>query len=212
MNIFSSLIDFLLHVDANLISIISQYGLLVYPILFLIILVETGLVIMPFLPGDSLLFVSGTLAAAGSLNVFLLFILLAIAAILGDSINYAIGSYLGPKVFKYPDSKLFKKQHLIKTQQFYEKHGGKTIIIARFMPFVRTFAPFVAGIGRMQYARFLAFNITGGILWTGLFLFAGFFFGEIPLIKNNLTLVIIIIIFLSLLPGIIAYLREKLKH
>ncbi len=201
------LIDFILHVDKYINVLIQQYGSLTYLILFIIIFLETGLVITPFLPGDSLLFVVGAFAAQGSLDIILLFIILSVAAILGDSLNYSIGNYFGEKVFSR--SRFFKKEYLERTKEFYKIHGGKTIIIARFIPIIRTFAPFVAGVGRMHYPKFLAFNITGGLAWIFLFLFTGYFFGTIPLIKENLTLVIIIIIFLSILPPIIEYIRSK---
>jgi membrane-associated protein len=175
-----------------------------------VIFAETGFVFTPFLPGDSLLFASGALAALGSLNVHLLFILLTIAAIIGDTVNYWIGHYLGMKLFnKYP--RILKKEYLDRTHQFYEKHGGKTIIIARFVPIVRTFAPFVAGIGSMSYPKFIAYNIFGGIFWCALFIYGGYFFGNLSFVKNNFSVVIITIIFISILPGIIEYLRHKLK-
>ncbi|MEK6892708.1 MAG: DedA family protein [Nanoarchaeota archaeon] len=210
MNLIKGAWQLLINVDFAVNALLQAYGFWIYLILFLIIFIETGVVVFPFLPGDSLLFVSGTFAAAGTLNVYLLFIILSFAAILGDSINYAIGRYLGPKVFYKEHGKFLKKEYLHKTQEFYEKHGGKTIIIARFMPFIRTFAPFVAGIGRMQYSKFLAYNIVGAILWVCLFVSAGYFFGNIPFVKNNLTAVVLVIIFLSLLPGIIEYLKRKL--
>lgn len=209
MNLIKVVWRLLTNVDSVVKVLLQTYGVWIYPILFLIIFVETGVVVFPFLPGDSLLFVSGTLAASGALNVYLLFLIMSLAAILGDSINYAIGRYIGPKVFHKEHGKLLKKEYLYKTQAFYEKHGGKTIIIARFMPFIRTFAPFVAGIGRMRYPRFLAYNMLGGILWVCLFVSAGFFFGNIPFVKSNLSAVVLIIIFLSILPGIIEYLKRK---
>ena len=207
MNVFVSLIGFIIHIDSYIGIFIQQYGLLTYLILFIIILLETGLVIAPLLPGDSLLFVSGAFAARGDLNILFLFILLSVAAILGDTINYWIGSYFGTKAFS--KIKLFKKEYLEKTQSFYEKHGGKTIIYARFIPIVRTFAPFVAGLGNMRYKRFLSFNIIGGILWVFIFLLAGYYFGGIPIIRDNLSIVIILIIILSLVPAIIEFLRNR---
>ena len=165
---------------------------------------------MPFLPGDSLLFAIGAFAARGALNVTVLFVLLGLAAILGDSLNYSIGKYLGPKVFK-EQSRFFKKEYLVKTEQFYEKHGHKTIVIARFIPIIRTFAPFVAGVGKMQYGKFMFYNVLGGVLWVGLMLFAGYFFGNMQFVKENFSAVVIVIIFLSVLPGIIELLRHKLK-
>lgn len=202
-------ISSLIHIDESLLSIISQYGPFTYLILFAIIFLETGLVITPFLPGDSLLFVAGVLAAQNLLNVYFLFILLTIAAIAGDSMNYAIGKYLGKKVFS--GSRFFKKEYLKRTEKFYDKYGSKTIVLARFIPIVRTFAPFVAGIGKMNYSRFISYNILGGILWVAIFTFGGYFFGNVPLVKENLTIVILIIIFLSILPAIIEILRNK-KH
>lgn len=203
MNIF----DFILHVDRYINVLIQDYGAFTYLILFIIIFLETGLVITPFLPGDSLLFVVGAFAAQGSFDIIFIFVLLSIAAIIGDSVNYSIGNYFGIRIFK--GSRLFKEKYLEKTKNFYQKHGGKTIIIARFIPIIRTFAPFVAGVGKMYYPRFLAFNIIGGLAWVALFLFAGYFFGTIPIIKENLTIVIIIIIFLSILPPIIEYIRSR---
>ena len=205
----SKVIDFILHIDKYLSSIIQQYGTLTYAILFLIIFLETGLVVTPFLPGDSLLFVAGALATGGSMNIFFLFILLAIAAILGDTINYWVGNYSGSKM---ENSRWAKKEYLEKTNAFYEKHGGKTIIYARFIPIIRTFAPFVAGVGKMNYKKFLSYNIAGGILWVALFLFGGYYFGAIPIIKENLTTVILLIIILSLLPPFIEFFRHKLKN
>lgn len=198
-----------MHVDKYISLLVMNYGLWVYFILFAIIFLETGIVITPFLPGDSLLFVVGSFAAAGAMNVFLLFIILSVAAVLGDTVNYWIGNYFGEKVFL--KSRFFKKEHLEKTKDFYHKHGGKTIIIARFIPIIRTFAPFVAGIGKMNYLRFLSFNIIGGISWVTIFVFGGYFFGSIPLIRENFTLAILLIIFISLLPPILMYLREKFK-
>jgi membrane-associated protein len=203
------LVDLFLHLDKHLHEIIIQYGTLTYVILFGVIFAETGLVFTPFLPGDSLLFAAGTFAAIGSLNVHLLFLLLTIAAILGDTVNYWIGNYFGPKVFE-KKIRFLKKEHLEKTHQFYEKHGGKTIIIARFIPIIRTFAPFVAGVGAMTYSKFILFNIVGGVLWCALFVYGGYFFGNLPLVKNNFSIVIVVIIFISILPGIIEFIRHKL--
>ena len=208
MEFAQTLINLFLHLDKNLTSIIAQFGALTYIILFLIIFCETGLVVTPFLPGDSLLFVAGSLAAFGSLDILVLFITLALAAIIGDSVNYWIGSMLGRRVFK-EKSRFFKMEYLIKTEKFYEKHGGKTIILARFMPIIRTFAPFVAGIGKMNYKWFISFNVFGGIFWVGLFLFGGYFFGNIPIIKENFEVSIFVIIFVSILPGIIEYIKHK---
>jgi membrane-associated protein len=210
MEFLKEVIDIFLHLDKHLKEIIDNYGTLTYLILFLIIFVETGVVVMPFLPGDSLLFAAGTFAALGSLNLFLLIILLFVAAFLGDTLNYAIGKYIGPKVF-YRDYMLLKREHLTKTQHFYEKHGGKTIIFARFIPIIRTFAPFVAGIGNMKYSKFLSFNIIGGAIWVVLFTVAGYYFGTRDYVRNNFTYVIFAIIIISILPPIIEVLREKFK-
>lgn len=208
MDLLKFLLDVFLHLDKYLNEIINQYGILTYAILFLIIFAETGFVFVPFLPGDSLLFAAGTFAALGSLNVHYLFFLLSIAAIIGDTVNYWIGHYLGPKLFA-EKSRYLKKEYLDRTHQFFEKYGGKTIIIARFVPIVRSFAPFVAGIGAMTYSKFILFNIVGGVLWCALFVYGGFFFGNLPFIKNNFSLAIIVIIFLSTIPTITEYLRHK---
>jgi len=210
MEIIKFGIDFILHLDKHLEILIADYGTLTYVILFLIIFVETGLVVMPFLPGDSLLFAAGAFAAIGSLNLYLLIGILIVAAFIGDTLNYSIGKFIGPKVFSR-DYMLLKRDHLLKTQSFYEKHGGKTIIFARFIPIIRTFAPFVAGIGIMNYGKFISYNIIGGVLWVVIFTIAGYLFGEIPEVKRNFTLVIFAIIFLSLLPPIIEYLRHRLR-
>ncbi len=209
MNVFVRLVDFILNVDTYLGTIIQNYGALTYLILFLVIFIETGLVIMPFLPGDSLIFVAGAFAAKGYLSIFPLFAILALAAILGDTANYWIGNFFGEKVFS--KSRFFKKEYLEKTKGFYEKHGSKAIIIARFIPIIRTFAPFVAGIGKMNYLRFISYNIIGGVAWVALFVFGGYFLGEIPLIKENFTIVIIIIIIISLLPPVLEYIKHKRK-
>jgi len=203
-------IDVILHLENYLDVLIPKLGTETYAVLFMIIFAETGFVVMPFLPGDSLLFAIGAFAARGALNVTVLFVLLGLAAILGDSLNYSIGKYLGPKVFK-EQSRFFKKEYLVKTEQFYEKHGHKTIVIARFIPIIRTFAPFVAGVGKMQYGKFMFYNVLGGVLWVGLMLFAGYFFGNMQFVKENFSAVVIVIIFLSVLPGIIELLRHKLK-
>ncbi len=197
-----------MHIDKYLSAIIKTHGPLTYLILFIIIFLETGFVITPFLPGDSLLFVAGAFAAQGSVNILLLFIILALAAILGDTVNYWIGNYFGKGMEK---SKFIKPEYINKTQNFYDKYGGKTIILARFVPIIRTFAPFVAGIGKMEYRKFISFNIIGGIIWVALFLFTGYFFGAIPIIKENLSIVIIIIIAISLIPIIIEYLKLNRK-
>lgn len=211
MDIILHMIDFILHIDLHLAEFLKDYGMWIYGILFLIIFVETGLVVMPFLPGDSLLFAAGALAAfTGALNPALLIGLLFIAAVLGDTLNYHIGKYIGPKVFEI-DSKWINKQHLIKTQNFFAKHGGKTIIFARFIPFARTFAPFVAGAGSMNYKYFISYNIIGGFCWIASFTLLGYFFGNQPVIKENFTYVIFGIIIFSVLPMVIGFIREKLK-
>jgi membrane-associated protein len=202
-------VDFFLHLDRHLDEIVRSFGSWAYAILFAIIFCETGLVVTPVLPGDSLLFAVGAICALGSLDVMWCFVLLSIAAILGDTVNYWIGHKLGPKVFHSTTSRLLNREHLLKTHAFYEKHGGKTIIIARFMPFVRTFAPFVAGIGAMTYPKFIAYNVIGGVAWIGSFIFLGYFFGNIPAVKRNFTVVIFAIVFISILPGIIEYLRHR---
>jgi membrane-associated protein len=209
MDIIIYLIDFFIHLDKYLPVIVQSFGIWAYVIVFVVIFCETGLVVTPILPGDSLLFALGTLAALGSLNIELLLILLCIAAVAGDSVNYAIGHFMGPKVFHYEDGRFFKKKYLQKTHEFYEKHGGKTIIIARFMPIIRTFAPFVAGIGAMSYSHFILFNIVGGIAWVCIFLLGGFFFGNIPAVKDNFSVVIVAIVIISVMPGFIEYLRQK---
>lgn len=208
MEFLKTLSDIFLHLDENLAVIIAQFGPLTYILLFLIIFMETGLVITPFLPGDSLLFAAGTLSVSTSLNVFPVFFLLAFAAILGDTVNYWLGKVIGPKIFEMKRIPFLKKEHLTKTEKFYEKYGGKTIILARFIPIIRTFAPFVAGIGKMSYAKFLSFNIIGGIVWVGFFVFIGYFFGNLPFIKENFHLAILGIIFISLVPGIIEYINH----
>src|SRR3989344_8971972 len=203
------LIDIFLHLDKYLAVIMQNYGLAVYPLLFLVVLFETGLVVTPFLPGDSLLFIAGTIASENLLNIGILFILFLAAAILGDSLNYTIGNLFGEKVFV--KRKLIKQEHLDKTKEFYKKYGGKTIFLGRFIPIVRSFAPFVAGVSKMNYSRFLMFNILGAIVWVILFLFSGYFFGKIPFVQNNLSFFIILIIFISILPAIIAFLKHKKK-
>jgi membrane-associated protein len=206
----SALIDLVVHLDDHLLWVVQQYGAWIYALLFVIVFCETGLVVTPFLPGDSLLFVAGTIAAAGGMNVHLLAVLLVVAAILGDSLNYAIGRYLGPRVFRHERSWLFRKDYLDRTNRFFARHGGKTIIIARFVPIVRTYAPFVAGIGHMEYGRFLFFNVIGALVWVILLTYAGYFFGNLPIVKDNLSLVILIIIVLSISPAIIELMRARL--
>jgi membrane-associated protein len=209
VELISWLLDLVVNLDEHLKMLVQEYGLWAYAILFLIIFLETGVVVTPFLPGDSLLFVAGTIAAIGELNVHLLSVVLIVAAILGDSVNYAVGRYLGPKVFQYEDSRFFKRAYLEYTHDFFERHGGKTIVIARFVPIVRTYAPFVAGIGRLEYRRFLFFNVSGAVLWVVLLAYAGYFFGNLPIIRDNLTLAIMVIIVLSLMPGVIEYMRHR---
>lgn len=201
--------DFLLHLDKYLIQIIDKFGVFTYIILFLIVFVETGLIIMPFLPGDSLLFVVGTFAANGLFNIWTVYFLLLFAAILGDAVNYAIGYNIGPKIFSRDDSRFFNKEHLEKTKVFYEKYGGKTIILARFLPIIRTFAPFVAGIGKMDYKIFFFYNVIGGFAWVTSLTFAGYFFGGLPIIKNNFETAILVIIFISLIPVIVEYFKSR---
>lgn len=201
-------IDVVLHLDVHLSALTDQYGVWTYAILFLIIFCETGLVVAPFLPGDSLLFAVGSLAAIGSLRVEYLLVMLTVAAILGDTVNYGIGRFMGPKVFAMEGSRVFKREYLDRTRAFYEKYGGMTIIFARFVPIVRTFAPFVAGVGAMDYRKFVFFNIAGGIAWICLLVMTGYFFGSFTLIKKNFTVVVFIIIFISILPGVIEYLRH----
>jgi len=206
--VLSQLIDIFLHLDQHLASIIQQYGSWTYLILFTIIFLETGIVITPFLPGDSLLFAAGTLAATGALNVVWLFVLLSVAAVVGDTVNYWIGQAVGPRAFS-GKIRFLKQEHLIRTQQFYEKHGGKTIFLARFIPIIRTFAPFVAGIGGMSYTRFAAYNVVGGIVWVGVCVFAGYGFGNLPFVKRNFSLVLIAIVVLSVLPIVFEALRNR---
>lgn len=209
LNLAFPLIDILLHFDAYLNEIINNYGLLTYLILFLVIFCETGLVVTPFLPGDSMIFVLGTLAASGDINLIAIGTILITAAITGNIVNYQVGRWLGPKIFSGQKIRFLRQDYLQRTHAFYEKHGGKTIIIARFLPIIRTFAPFVAGIGRMTYPRFLIYNITGCVAWVMVCLAGGFWFGNIPVVKDNFSLVIFAIIFISLLPALIAFLHEK---
>lgn len=211
MEIISYFIDFILHIDAHLGEIISKYGTETYLILFVIIFCETGLVVTPFLPGDSLIFAGATFATIGSLNVFVLFLIVLIAAVLGDTVNYHIGKYFSNKLYKLDNNRFIKKAYIDKTQSFFEKHGGKSIVLARFVPIVRTFAPFVAGIGTMSYKHFLAYNFLGAFLWVSLFTIAGYFFGNIPFVKDNFSVIIIAIIFISVLPPFIIYLKNKFK-
>jgi len=211
MEWITTLIDLFLHLDQHLNVIIRDYGLWTYLILFVIIFCETGLVITPILPGDSLLFAAGTFAAGGALDPLWLFGLLSTAAVAGDTVNYWIGNLVGPKVFYKDEIRFFKKEYLNRTHEFYERHGGKAIILARFIPIIRTFAPFVAGIGQMTYMRFFSYNIIGGIAWIAVFVYGGFFFGNLPMVKRNFTLVILAIIFISVLPGIYEFFRQKMQ-
>jgi membrane-associated protein len=208
MDLIRQFIDYFLHLDVHLNELIRDYGGWTYGILFAIIFCETGLVVTPFLPGDSLLFATGALAAGGSMNVFFLWVLLCVAAVLGDSVNYAIGKAVGTRVFK-PDARVLKTEYLRRTEEFYAKYGGKTIIIARFIPIVRTYAPFVAGACSMNYAKFITYNVVGGVIWITSFLFAGYYFGNIPAVKDNFGLVIVAIIVLSVLPGVFEYIKSK---
>lgn len=205
----ASLIDFILHIDQHLIELTQTYGLWIYAILFLIVFCETGLVVTPFLPGDSLLFAAGAVAALGGMNVHMAAALLLAAAVIGDAANFAIGKYFGEKLFAKPDSRVFKREYLDKTHAFYEKYGGKTIILARFVPIVRTFAPFVAGMGDMHYGRFIRYNIISALMWVGLLTYAGYFFGELPAVKNNFGLVVIGIIAVSVLPMAVEIAKAK---
>lgn len=211
MEFVQFVIDFILHIDTHLAELVAQYGVWIYAILFLILFCETGLVVTPFLPGDSLLFVAGALAAlpSNSLDIHLMVSLMVIAAILGDAVNYTIGRIFGEKLFRNPDSRVFRRSYLEQTHQFYEKHGGKAIIIARFVPIIRTFAPFVAGVGEMSYRHFAVYNVVGALVWVLLFSYAGYLFGELPIVRNNLKLLIIAIIVLSILPGLIEMWRYR---
>ena len=204
-----AIIDFILNIDQHLQVLSADYGLWIYAILFLIIFCETGLVVTPLLPGDSLLFAAGGLAAIGEMNVHLMVVILVIAAVLGDATNFYIGKYFGHRLFANPDSKIFRRSYLEKTHAFYTKHGGKTIILARFVPIVRTFAPFVAGMSNMNYAQFSRYNIIGALLWVPIFSYLGYFFANIPIVRDNLSLVLIAIILLSVLPGVIEIVRHR---
>lgn len=210
MDIIAAFLDIVLHLDVHLAALLAQYGVWIYLILFTIIFCETGLVVTPFLPGDSLLFVVGALAGTGGLEIELIIPLLIGAALLGDNVNYFVGRFVGNKVFQWEQSRFFNRAAFDRTHAFYERHGGKTIIIARFLPLVRTFAPFVAGVAHMTYARYIMFCVLGAVLWVGSLCMAGYWFGNLPFIKENLTLVILVIIFLSLLPLIIGYWRQRM--
>ena len=208
MEVIKFLIDFVLHMDEYLSVIIGNYGAWTYGILFFIIFLETGFVVTPFLPGDSLLFAAGSFAALGSLNPMYLFILLSIAAVIGDTVNYSIGAYIGPRAFS-GEIKYLKKEHLDRTSEFYDKHGGKTIILARFIPIIRTFAPFVAGIGSMTYSHFILYNVIGGISWVAIFIFGGFYFGNLPFVRDNFEIVIFTIIFISFIPPVLEFFKAR---
>lgn len=211
IDLIKNVLEVFIHLDTHLNFVIQSYGVWTYLILFLIVFCETGLVITPFLPGDSLLFAAGTFAAMGSLDNILLAVLLSVAAIAGDTVNYWIGYRVGPAIFHKYDVRFLNREYLDRAHRFYERHGGKTIMIARFMPIIRTFAPFVAGIGRMSYMRFVIYNITGGIFWVAIFIFGGYYFGTIPLVKRNFTIVIMTIIVISIMPGVIEYLRNRYR-
>jgi membrane-associated protein len=210
MDIISQLINFILHIDKYLSTLIANVGVWTYVILFGIIFLETGFVITPFLPGDSLLFAAGAFAGKGDLNIWVLLISLSIAAILGDTVNYWIGHFIGPRAFS-GNIRFLKKEYLDRTHDFFEKHGGKTIILARFIPIIRTFAPFVAGAVSMTYGKFITYNVVGGIAWVSIFTLGGYFFGSLPFVQQNFTLVIVAIIIISVLPGVVEFLREKIK-
>ena len=212
MDLLTLIVDFILHVDVHLQELMNNYGLWVYGILFLIIFSETGLVVTPFLPGDSLLFAAGALTVGSAMDVNVLALLLIVAAVLGNITNYTIGHFFGAKLFNNPDSKIFRRDYLDKTHAFFDKHGGKTIIITRFLPIVRTFAPFVAGMGAMTYKRFMAFNLVGGVLWVCSFIYAGYLFGNMPIIRKNFTMLVMGIIVFSILPIIIETVRHRLKR
>lgn len=212
MELFAAFVDIILHLDRHLQWLVANYGVWIYAILFLIVFCETGLVVTPFLPGDSLLFVAGTLAAAGDMYVHGLFAALATASFAGDNTNYWIGRYAGPRVFTREKSLLFDPEHLARTQRFYDKFGAKTVFFARFVPIIRTFAPFVAGIGRMRYGRFLFYSFSGSVAWVGSLTYAGYYFGNVPVVKQNLSLVIVVIVLLSVSPGIVEYLRRRARQ
>lgn len=210
MEFIVGFVEIVLHLDKHLIVLVENYGTFTYAFLFFIIFMETGFVVTPFLPGDSLLFATGAIASTGSLSFPLLLILLSLAAVIGDTVNYWVGRKVGPKVFRKETGFFLNKKHLERTQRFYEKHGGKTIVLARFIPIVRTFAPFVAGIGNMSYPKFLSYNIFGGLLWINLFIIAGYYFGNIPVVKHNFSIVIFVIIGISTLPLAIELVRNRL--
>lgn len=211
MSLLLQFIDVVLHLDKYLNAVTQQYGVWTYALLFAIIFAETGFVLTPFLPGDSLLFAVGALAATDSLSITKLFIILGIAAIIGDTVNYSIGAKFGEKILPKEDKFFYKKEYLTRTQEFYNKHGKKTIVLARFVPIVRTFAPFVAGVSKMNYQTFLSYNVLGGIAWMSILLLSGYFFGQVPIVKNNFSIVIFAIIIISIMPGVIEFARHKLR-
>ena len=211
MEIVLSLVDLFLHLDMHLAALLQQYGPWIYLLLFLIVFCETGLVVTPFLPGDSLLFVAGALWAAAGMDVLALMATLVTAALLGDNCNYWIGRYLGPRVFRWENSRFFNRKALDYTHAFYDRHGGKTVVLARFLPLVRTFAPFVAGVGRMDYLRFIGFSVIGALVWVVSLVYAGYFLGTIPMIRQNLTAVILVIVAISLAPLFVEFLRSRLR-
>jgi membrane-associated protein len=212
MEILTNVINLFLHIDDQLAYIINLLGPLTYVVLFGVVFAETGLVVTPFLPGDSLLFAAGALSGLGYLNIAVLYLSLLAAAILGDSLNYWIGNKIGPRVFARENSRVFKKEYLEKTREFYEKHGGKTIILARFIPIIRTFAPFVAGVGKMDYKSFLIYNVVGAFLWVTSFVFAGYFFGGLPFMQKNFHYAVVIIVFISLIPVVYEFVKHKYGH
>jgi membrane-associated protein len=212
MEFLQQLIDFILHIDRYLVDLCAMYGMWIYAILFLIVFCETGFVVTPFLPGDSLLFAVGSLAAIGALDPWVAIILLIVAAFAGDTVNYWIGHYIGPKIFHKEKVRFLNKEYLERTHRFYEKHGGKTIIMARFLPIIRTFAPFVAGIGSMTYPRFMVYNLSGGVLWVLLFILGGYYFGNVPIIRQNFSLVIIALILIPGIPALVEFIRHFVQR
>lgn len=209
MEYLASFVDLVLHLDRHLELLVQQYGVWIYAILFAVIFSETGFVVTPFLPGDSLLFVAGTLAAVGGMDIGALLVVLTLAAVLGNTLNYQIGRYLGPRVFQWQDSRFFNRGALERTHAFYERHGGKTLVLSRFMPLVRTFAPFVAGIGTMHWGRFQLYNVAGALAWISSLSLAGYFFGNLPWVRQNLSLVVVGIVFVSLLPALFSWLAQR---
>ncbi len=205
----TSLLYSLFALDQTVAALAAQHGPWLYAVLFAVIFVETGLVVFPFLPGDSILFIAGTVVAVAGLDVHLLVTVLAIAAVAGDSVNYAVGHFIGPRVFHRPDSRWFKREYLLRTQAFYDRYGGVAIIVARFVPIIRTFAPFLAGVARMSYRRFLAYNVVGAVLWIALLVYAGYLFGNIPWVTDNLSTIVVAIVIVSLIPALTTFLRER---